>query len=324
MVCLKSYVVDPNKRKTNTENKFYGVDVNDKEAVQKKYNELQAKHKLFTLVVIIVIGVLLFFVGDTIRVMKVGGKPILATSSKVENGTLFQGLGYQVLYCNNGQRYVGATIYATCSEVDVKSFKNVLYERVVDYGRKKKMITNDFKTLIIQEIAFDEENDKGGSDYYIKATIECDKGDSCFKTKKEFSDPLNIDFIARIDKYNEIYEIVYFKTTGAHYENLVANYKDKVKKYLIDNNQMKADLVRDYSIRLLEDHGQYKFRGTVYSGSYLINIDYFCNNESNDCITALDDEDKEGDYTNLSFMASMFLDVDDNVVLIGPKEYFDL
>lgn len=321
---MKSYVVDPNKRKTSTENNFYGVDVNDKAAVQKKYNELQAKHKLFTLVVIVIIGILLFFVGDTIRVMKVGGKPILAISNKVENGTLFKGLGYQVLYCNDGKRYVGATIYETCSEVDVKSFKNVLYERVVDYGRKKKMITDDFKTITFNEVTLDEENDEGGSDYYVEATVECNKGDNCFKTKKEFPDPTNINFIARLNRYNEIYELSYFKTSGAHYDKLVANYQDKVKKYLIDNNQMKEDLVDNYSIKILEDHGQYKFRGVLYNGSYLIQISYFCKDNGNDCITALDDKDSEGDYSNLSFMASMFIDGDDNVSLVGPKEYFNL
>ena len=321
---MKSYVVDPNKRKTSNENNFYGVDVNDKAAVQKKYNELQAKHKLFTLVVIVIIGVLLFFVGDTLRVIKLGGKPILASSSKVDNGTLFKGIGYQVLYCDNGQRYVGSTLYETCSEVDVKSFKNILYEKVINYSRDKKNITNDFKTLTFNEVVFDEENDEGGSDYYIEATVECNRGNNCFKTKKEFSDPLNISFIARLNKYNEIYDLTYFKTSGAHYNDLIDNYKEKVKKYLVDNNQMKEELVRDFDIKLLEDNGQYKFRGTLYSGSYLIQISYLCNNESNDCIKALDDKDEEGDYSNLSFRASMFIDSDDNVSLIGPKEYFDL
>ena len=49
-----------------------------------------------------------------------------------------------------------------------------------------------------------------------------------------------------------------------------------------------------------------------------------CNDNSNTCITPYDKEDEQGDYANLSFQATMFLDANDNIVSMGPKEYFGL
>ena len=101
------YMQPINKKPMETpENKFYGIDVNNKEAVEKEFKRLKNRHRLVTIVVIITLLVLGFFVYDFIRVTELGGRPIFVISEKVEDGTKFKGIGYEVLYCNNGDRYV--------------------------------------------------------------------------------------------------------------------------------------------------------------------------------------------------------------------------
>ncbi len=75
---------------------------------------------------------------------------------------------------------------------------------------------------------------------------------------------------------------------------------------------------------MVENHGKFKFRGTVYAESYLIQVDYLCHDGDNNCVTPVDKEDTEGDYANLSFLASVFMDAEGNILLIGPKQYLDL
>ena len=61
-------------------------------------------HRLVTLVAIIAIAALGTVFFDFVRVNYMGGKPIFAKHTRVKNGTLFEGIGYNVLYCNNGER----------------------------------------------------------------------------------------------------------------------------------------------------------------------------------------------------------------------------
>ena len=57
---------------------------------------------------------------------------------------------------------------------------------------------------------------------------------------------------------------------------------------------------------------------------YLVQIDYLCTNNSNTCVLPFDKQDAEGDYANLSFLSSMFIDAEGNILLMGPKEYLNL
>ncbi len=314
------------KKHEQTPNYFYGVDVNDKEAVREEYNRLRNKHRLITIFVIAVLGCLSLVVGDFIRVTKLGGKPVFATSKKVERGTLFSGIGYKVLYCNNGQRYVGSVLYKTCEDFDEKKFSNVLYEKLVNYSADKKLLNrnylNEFK---IEDVIYDEDNEEGGSDYLATISFSCKDGnDKCFKTSKEFNDPYNIKIYVRIDKYNEIYDIVTFKNSGAYYNELKEQYAVKVQNYLKNNNLLNEENLRYLRIELMENHGKYKFRGNTYADSYLVEINYSCNDDTNTCVTPEGDETLDGDFANLSFYMSMFLDDQDNISLMGPRQYFDL
>ena len=58
--------------------------------------------------------------------------------------------------------------------------------------------------------------------------------------------------------------------------------------------------------------------------SYLISISYLCTDQSTDCIKPFDKKDDEGDYSNYYYQASMFIGGDDEVLLVGPKEYLSL
>ena len=308
------------------ENVFYGIDVNNKVAVEKEFYRLKKQHRNVTIVVIVALLILGIFVFDFFRVNYFDAKPILAIEKKVKKGTLFTGLGYNVLYCKNGERYVGSVLYKTCEEPDMIEFSNLIYEKVVDYAVDKKILDkSNLKEFNFVTLTFDENNDKGGSDYLVNITYQC-KNDSvtCFKTKKEFFSTENVNLYIRINKYNEVYDIIPFKTTGAYYKSLVESFTESAKLYLIENEKLDEVNLRSFKIKLTENYGKMKFRGTVYADSYLIEINYMCVDNGNECVKAVDKKDYEGDYSNLVFYASMFIDEEGNVSLIGPREYFDL
>ena len=56
----------------------------------------------------------------------------------------------------------------------------------------------------------------------------------------------------------------------------------------------------------------------------MVEINYMCLDNGNECVHAVDKKDYEGDYSNLIFFASMFVDENGDVKLIGPREYLDL
>lgn len=308
------------------ENKFYGVDVNNKQAVEQEFLRLKKQHKTVTIVVIVALLILGIIFFDFCRVNFMDAKPIFAVEEKVERGTLFSGLGYKVLYCNNGDRYVGSVLYKTCVEQDEVEFTNLIYEKLVNYLKDEKLLNEKkLEELVVNSYIVDEDNKQGGSDYLVNLSYKC-KNDSvtCVKTKKEFYDTSNVNLYVRFDKYNDIYAVEYFKNSGAYYDTLVADYTEKVKQYFIDNEKLTVDNLRTFSIKLVENHGKFKFRGTVYAESYLIQVDYLCHDGDNNCVTPVDKEDTEGDYANLSFLASVFIDAEGNILLIGPKQYLDL
>ncbi len=315
-----------NKKPQQTKNVFYGVDVNDKQAVEKEYKRLQSQHRKITILVIIVLAFLGVVGFDFYRVNFIGGKPIFAVHKKVDRGTLFSGLGYKVLYCDNGERYIGSVLYKTCEEPDIVTFTHVVYEKLVDYGIKNKIIEmKNLNNLTINSLEKDEENDQGGSDYLLDITYECKDGSSkCFKTDKEFNNPLNKKIYIRINRYNEIYELLTFKNSGAYYDKLVLDYTEKVKNYLVENDYMNLENTKSFGLSLTSNNGKYKFRGNVYADSYLVGINYVCKDNGNECIKALDKKDIDGDFSNLSFYASMFLDENNNVLLVGPREYLEI
>ncbi len=314
------------KQKDTSRNMFYGVDVNDKQAVEKEYNRLQKQHRKVTILVIIVLAILGIIGFDFFRVNAGGGKPIFAISKKVERGTLFSGLGYKVLYCENGERYIGSVLYKTCAEPDMVTFKTIVYDKLVSYAEdSKKLNKNNLTNLTINTIEKDEENEEGGSDYILDISYTCNDGSNkCFQLDKEYNDTANNKIYIKINKFNEVYDIVTFKDSGMYYDRLVADYTTKVKQYLIQDGKLNEENLRNFSISLVSNNGKYKFRERVYADTYLIRVIYMCKDNSNTCVTPFDKQDIDGDYANLSFYASMFLDNLDTVTLIGPKEYLEI
>ena len=139
------------KKKHDETNMYYGVDLNDKKAVEREFRRRNNIHRLVTLIAIIVmigLGVVFF---DFYRVNFMGGRPLFATYTRVKNGTLFNGLGYSVLYCNNGERHVGAVLYTDCESVDPDSntFKEVLARSIKSFAEE-----NNMKFIIVTEKFF--------------------------------------------------------------------------------------------------------------------------------------------------------------------------
>lgn len=315
-----------NKKPVDNRNMFYGVNVNDKQAVQKEYERLQKQHRKVTILVIIVLAILAVICFDFYRVNFMNAKPLFAVEKKVDGGTLFSGLGYKVLYCENGERYLGSVLYKTCENIEMSSFSHVVYGKLSEYGINNKNIDKDnLVNLTINEIEKDEANTEGGTDYILDISYECKDGSSkCFKTGKEFNDTNHNKIYVRINKYNEVYEILTFKDTGDYFNKLNEAYTEKVKEYMIENELYNVETVEKFEVRLVSNNGKYKFRGTMYADSYLVAINYLCNDNGNECVSAFDKKDIDGDYANLSFNASMFLDNEDNVLLVGPREYLEI
>ena len=315
------------KPKVHDETNYYnGVDLNDKKAVKKEFAKRRATHTFFTLIFIAMFGALAVVAFDCFRVYEMEGKPIFATKKSVEGGTLYKGIGYEVLYCDNDQRYLGAVLYQSCVESEEEeTFEKVLYDSLMRYGEEKEIIDRkNLESLTINSYEFDEKNEQEGSDYLLDVSVVCKGDKKCFKTTKAFKDPNNFKLIMRIDKYTSVYDIVYFKDSGAYYESLVANYQDKVKQYMIDNGFINVDTLRKFDIRLQKNPGKTKFRDVEYSDSYLISISYLCTDQSTDCIKPFDKKDDEGDFSNYYYQASMFIGSEDEVLLVGPKEYLGL
>lgn len=308
------------------ENIFYGVDVNNKASVEKEFLRLKKRHRRITIAVVIILLILSVFVLDFCRVNFFEAKPVFAIEKSVEEGTLFSGIGYKVLYCKNGERYVGSVLYKTCTEETEIDFTNYVYEKLVDYARENKLLDESKLTdFNVVSYIVDGDNDEGGSDYLVNLSYSC-KNDSvtCFKTDKEYYDTNNVNLYIKINKYNEVYGIEYFKDTGVYYEYLVQQYTEKLKEYLINNEKLEEDNLRSFSIKLIDNNGKYKFRGITYADSYLIQVDYLCLDDGNTCVNAIDKKDNEGDFANLTFLASMFLDSEGNIALVGPREYLEL
>lgn len=307
------------------ENKFYGVDVNNRMAVEQEFQRLRKRHRTVTILVILALIVLGFFVFDYIRVTEMGGKPYIALKEKVEDGTKYKGIGYEVLYCSNGERYVGPAVFKKCTQENETTINNLVYKKFVDYLTKEKMLDKKkLDKLEFNLVEVDEKNELGGSDYHVNLKYSCKKGKKCLILTKEYYSNDNVDLYIRFDNYNEVDSILYFKDSGVHYNNLVSLYTEKLKEYLLANEKIDEENLRQFELSLVENHGKYKFRSVTYAESYLVKITYLCNDNSNTCVHALDDNDLDGDFTNLMFYGSMFLDSENNVLLFGPKEYFDL
>ena len=315
------------KPKIHDETNYYnGVDLNDKKAVRKEFAKRRATHTFFTLIFIAIFAALAVVAFDYYKVYEMNGKPFFAVKKSVEGGTLYKGIGYEVLYCDNNERYLGAVLYQSCSGDDTAAnYKQVLHKSLMIYAEEKGIVDmGRLDSLTINDYVFDEKNEKNGTDYLLDITVICKNDKKCFNTTKEFKDPNNFKRIVRVDSYNIVYDIVYFKPSGAYYDQLIANYSNKIKQYMIDNGMVDVNRLRQFDVKLQQNPGKTKFRDVEYNDSYLISVSYSCNDNSNTCVSYFDKKDNEGDYSNLYFLASVFIDGEDNVSLVGPREYLSL
>jgi len=315
------------KPKVHDETNYYhGIDLNDKKAVQKEFNKRRATHTFFTMIFIAMFFALGVVAFDAYRAIKLGGKPFFAIKKNVDGGKLYEGIGYEALFCDNGDHYVGAMLYQTCNGTEEPPhFDKVLYDGLIRFAEEHEIIDKaNFVSLTINEYVFDEKNDKEGSDYILDLSVVCKDNKKCFKMDKDFKDPNNFKVILRMDKFSVIYDLVHFKTSGVYYDELLANYKDKIQKYMVDNKYIDEENLKSFKVALINNPGKYNLRGVQYTDSYLISISFLCKDSSNKCIRPFDMKDDEGDYSNFYYQASVFIDENDEVVLVGPREYLSL
>lgn len=288
-------------------NYMYGVDINNKQAVEKQYKKLKRKHILVTILTILIMGILVFLIYDFSRVNFMDKKPLLGIKENIEGGYIYKGLGYKVMYCDNGNIYKSYLENKSCNEEEVdNSFKGIVLRQFKTYLINNKYLdVNNLKSLEIDNLIYDEDNDNDGGDYLIDVKLECnDGGHSCMKVFKETSNQNNVKLFIRLNRNNEVYEVKAFKNTGKQYDILKEDYTAKIKKYMIENNMLVEDNLRYFNVELLNNYGRYRFDNVMYEDAYTISIDYLCNDNSNTCVSRFDNS---LEYSNLSFEAAMFI-----------------
>ena len=310
------------KPKPSQKNIMYGVDVQDKEQVRAKYNQLKIRHILITFFVVILFCGLGVIGLDCINVMKNHSKPIFAIKEKIANGYLYRGIGYTALFCDDDSVYIGAS-YKDCTgkSDDVVTFENMFNNAFMTYVKDNKIVNeSNLEKIELSNIIFDEANSEGGSDYLVNVDITCKDGSSsCFNDIKETNDPNHVRLYVRFNRVNEVYSIVAYKDSGIYYDELCSIYTNKVKKYMIDNGLAVEDNIRSFDVVLDTNYGRFKYKDVMYSDAYKIQIVYLCKDNSNTCVTYVEEEE----FSNLSFSMAMFLQ-DGEVALLAKSVVLDL
>lgn len=301
-------------------NYAYGVDTNDKEAMKAEYYRLKKQHRIVTIVSVLVIGILLFFGFDFFRTNMMNQKPIIAYKEKVDFGYLYHGIGYKILYCDDGTVYKGVIEKNKCNELDNSTFDKFFYNAFMDYAKTSKIVdAKNLEKLEIIKREFDENNSRGGSDYLVDIKYSCfDGGSSCFKTLKEKNDQNNIRVYVSLDSNNKVFDIVSFKDSGIYYDLIRGQFEEKVKQYKIDNGLLDEERLRSFKVKLLSNYGRYKYQDVMYADTYKIAIYYLCNDDTNTCVTG-----ESVDQENYYFEEIMLLDEEDNIALLKNPRIID-
>lgn len=302
--------VNPNDLPSNY---IYGVDTNNRQAVEKAYKKLKRRHILITILSIILLGGLIFLIYDFSLVNFMNKKPYLGIKEKIDGGYIYKGIGYNAMFCDNGKVYKTYLENKTCSDEEVdKSFKGIVLREFKEYLIKNKYLdTGNLKSLEIVSLTYDEDNNNEGGDYLAEVKLECNDGSArCMKVFKETSNQNEVQLFIRLDRNNEVYEVTAFKTTGNQYKLLKDDYEEKIKKYMIDNNLIDEENLRLFTVQLLNNYGRYRFDDVMYEDSYTISIEYLCHDNSNTCVSRFDNS---LEFSNLSFEASMFINESNEV-----------
>ena len=302
-------------------NIFYGVDVTDKKAVKKKYHKLQFQHFIITMMVIAVLSILGVFIFDMIRVNFMDKHPMFYKVENIDGGTLYKGLGYSKLYCDNGEVYNYMNNTNKCLSGN-RSFSQVFYSSFKMYAFNNEIITDsNLKMLKLSNITYDGTNSYKGSDYVVDVTYSClDETSKCFKELKKQIDPYSYRLFVSLNSNNHVEEINYFKNYGYYYDALVSEYNEKVKNYMSDNGLLDLNNLYTFEINILADKGKVKYKQVEYYNSYLIKINYSCVDLSDTCIS-------KKEYTTdklTNFDVLILVDENRNVLSIANKAILDL
>ena len=209
---------------------------------------LRKKHRNITIITVILLAITGVFIVDFCRVNFFDAKPILAIPKKVEKGTLFTGLGYEVLYCTNGDKYIGSVQFQTCGNTTGVDTTNFVYEQLMNYAREEKLLDEKkLDHLTINSVTLDGTNKQKGADYFVNLSYQC-KNDSvtCFKTPMEYYDINNVNLYVRFNRYNEVYDIIHFKKSGVYYDSLVTEYTENIKSYFLENEMYVEVNIREF------------------------------------------------------------------------------
>ena len=307
------------KPKETPPNIFYGVDVNDKKAVKRELHRRQFRRVVGNFIFLTLFAIACVFAYDAIRVNFMDKHPMFYIKENIDGGVLYKGIGYSKLYCNDGNSYPYLNKQNKCA-TQARTFSQAFYSSFKAYAVNNKIIDdNKIKTIKLSNIRVDSTNDLGGNDYLVDFSFTClDDSSSCFKKLKKQNDEFNYVLYVSLDNDNAVQRIFTFKPYGNLYDELEEFYSDRVKQYLIDNDNINEEILSTFDVRLLSNHGKVKYKGEQYADSYTIKINYSCTTETTECINF-----KEFSYDKyLDFEAAMLVDEEGNVKSITNKAVF--
>lgn len=317
------------------ENIFYGVDVNDKKAVKKEYIKLKFRHYFVTLISIVVLcglGVLAF---EFYRVSVLGQHPLLAVKKRVDNGYMYQGVGYKALYCDDGTKYSYYTPYDSCTNNGKMNYDQILLQSFKEYINDKKIVDESkLVSLDINNYEFDETVTEKRTDvktgeevideynyYLVSLSYSCSDDNNCLNLGREFINKSDVKVYLKINKENKVSNVEYFRNSGKYYENTVNDLLPKVRQYFLDNNLINNEEdLRMFNLTLKKSYGYYKYDNVYYADSYVATIDYLCYSNGNTCLN----DQEYASTENMSFDIALFIDEDGNVSRIAKSLVFDL
>ena len=316
-------------------NKFYGVDVNDKEAVKREFKRLKRQHALVTFITVIILGIMGLFAFELYRVNILEQHPILAIKKRVDNGYLYRGIGYESLYCDDGTKYVMNSAYASCNDNGVTKYDGVILKSFKEYAKENNMMDESkLLTLSIESYEFDETTTETYTDlntgekvtneynyYLVQFNYSCSNDSHlCINFGREFKDYTDAKVYVKMNKDNKVVSVEHFKASGIYYENLKADLIPKVREYFVNTNLIPDDeAIRTFGLTIKESYGYYKYNGTYYGDAYVVSIEYTCLDNGNTCVDFTNYDDTE----NLTFNIALFIDLEGNVSTIAKTIVFE-
>lgn len=317
----KNPMMVPNKQRYD--NVMYGVNVSNREEVEKAYKAMRRQHTRMTLLAILVLVILAIPVSDFVRVKFFDKAPFIAIKKKIENGYSYQGLGYVFTKCDDGTTYLEGVQTKSCTDNTLTKYSDIIKNNLKSYLINNKYIDKvNLVDIEFNELELDEEIDNQQIVYYADTTIKCTDGSNCIINRfKEQDDDTTYKLYLTLSRANEVVNVETFRTSGKKYDEIVEDYKTQLREYLVNTAIADDANLKHFQVELLNNYARRKYDGMIYQDCYLIRVSYTCGDAGNTCI---DFTQFKYEGMNLAFDAVMFVNGENKVVKVIKPDLLEI